>query len=322
MGNCVTPGQLRTFAAVAHHGSSRRAAAELGVSEAAVSSHVAALRKELGDELFHRSAGGLSFTPGGLRLASRAVEMLGLQDRTVQEIRDAADGQRVLRVAASSLFAEVAAPGLIELFTARADDLVVELSETAPDQFARLLTTRAVDVAIGPTTTGVADTIRSRDFLRYQLVTVVSPGHRLAGRKLKESELRDATWLLGPSAIDASSGASRMLRHFRVPEGSQRIYPNHAAALGDARAGVGVALCAAHVAGEELKDGRLVRLSTAGSSVDGVWATFALRHGHDNPMANELVRFVSTPRAIQAMLTGRGADIARFKPRVHVTLWS
>ena len=86
------------------------------MSEAAVSLHVGQLRKELGDKLFTRTAAGLAFTPGGLRLASRAAEMLGLQDRTVLEVSQAGTGRRLLRVAASSLFAEHAAPGLIELF--------------------------------------------------------------------------------------------------------------------------------------------------------------------------------------------------------------
>jgi hypothetical protein len=56
--------------------------------------------------------------------------------------------------------------------------------------------------------------------------------------------------------------------------------------------------------------------------VDGAWATYVLRRDHPNGLARELVRFVSTPRAIQAMLSGSGADIARFRPRIHVTLWS
>ena len=64
----MTPTQLKTFAAIARHGSSKAAAVELEVSEAAVSGHVAALRKELDDELFRRTGSGLSFTPGGLRL--------------------------------------------------------------------------------------------------------------------------------------------------------------------------------------------------------------------------------------------------------------
>ena len=318
----MTPAQLRTFAAVARHGSSRMAAGELGVSEAAVSSHVAALRKELGDDLFHRTGSGLSFTPGGLRLASRAVEMLGLQDRTLHEVRAAGEGQRVLRVAVSSLFGELSAPGLIELFTSRADDLVVELSHWPPDQFNRLLTSRAVDVAIGPSARSLPDTIRSKEFLRYQQFAVVGSSHPIAGARVNARVLSEQTWLIGPSAVDPSSCAARMLRHFRVPESNQRIYQNHAAALNDARSGVGLALAAAHGAHAELSGDRLVRVDAPGAVVDGVWATFALRHGDDNPLTNELVRFTATPRAVQAMLTGSGANIARFKPRVHVTLWS
>ena len=78
----VTPTQLRAFACVVRLGSVKAAAGELGVSEAAVSMHVGQLRKEFDDLLFTRTASGLAFTPGGLRLASRAVEILGLQDRT------------------------------------------------------------------------------------------------------------------------------------------------------------------------------------------------------------------------------------------------
>jgi LysR family transcriptional regulator, low CO2-responsive transcriptional regulator len=311
---------LRTFAAIARHGSSRLAADELGVSEAAVSGHVAALRKELGDELFRRANSGLAFTPGGLRLASRAVEMLGLQDQTMHEVRAAADGQRILRIAVSSLFGEIGAPGLIELFSTRADDLQVEMSVWTPDQFPRLLATRAADVAIGPATTAHTDSIRMKEFLRYQLVAVVGREHGLAS--VRAATLGGATWLLGPSAIDTSSGAAQLLRRHRVPESLQRIFQNHAAALAEARSGTGIALCAAHATATELADGRLVRVDASGSMVDGTWATFTLRHELPNPVTSELVRFVSTPRAIQAMLTGSGSNVARFKPRVHVTLWS
>ena len=124
----MTPTQLRAFAAVVRLGSVKAAAGELEVSEAAVSMHVGQLRKEFDDILFTRTGSGLAFTPGGLRLASRAVEILGLQDRTAREVSQAGDGRRVLRVATSHLFAEHAAPGLIDLFAGRAADLEVELS--------------------------------------------------------------------------------------------------------------------------------------------------------------------------------------------------
>jgi hypothetical protein len=35
-----------------------------------------------------------------------------------------------------------------------------------------------------------------------------------------------------------------------------------------------------------------------------------------------MTRFITTPRATQAMLRGRAVAHGRFKPAVHVTLWS
>ncbi|WP_405640274.1 LysR family transcriptional regulator [Streptomyces sp. NBC_00019] len=139
----MTPAQLRAFSATVRLGSVKAAVAGLAVSEAAISMHIAHLRRELGDRLFTRMSGQLVFTPGGLRLASRAAELLGLQDRTILEVRRAGSGRRQLRIAASSLFAEHAAPGLIELFARRADDLDVELSVHDPQRFGTLLTTEA-----------------------------------------------------------------------------------------------------------------------------------------------------------------------------------
>ena len=93
----MTPTQLRAFSAVVRLGSVKQAAAQLEVSESAVSLHIGQLRKELGDQLFSRTAAGLAFTPGGLRLASRAAELLGLQDRTILEVSAAGRGRRMLR---------------------------------------------------------------------------------------------------------------------------------------------------------------------------------------------------------------------------------
>lgn len=140
--SAMTPTQLRAFAAVVRVGSVGGAASELGVTNAAVSAHVGQLRKELHDPLFHRSGSGLAFTPGGLRLASRAGEILGLQDRTVREVGEAGSARRVLRLAVSSTFAEFSAPGLIEVFSTRADDLDVEMSVHSPTDFEALLAAR------------------------------------------------------------------------------------------------------------------------------------------------------------------------------------
>ena len=72
----------------------------------------------------------------------------------------------------------------------------------------------------------------------------------------------------------------------------------------------------------ELTVGRLVPVDTPGSQVDGTWAISTLGRPQVSPNAAELARFVSTPRAIQAMLSGSGVNISHFRPAVHITLWS
>lgn len=318
----MTPTQLRAFAAVVRLGSVKGAAAELVVSEAAVSMHVGQLRKEFDDVLFRRTASGLAFTPGGLRLASRAVEILGLQERTVQEVSQARNGRRVLRVAASHLFAEHAAPGLIDLFASRAADLDVELSVRPVPQFAALLASRTVDVAIGPSPSVPPPALTHQQFLRYEVVAVAQPGHPLAGGRVGLDQVRRQSWCLGPSAMGVEGVVPGMLRHLLVPEPQQQIFQSDAAALEEIKRSDAVALALRFAVASDLAAGRLVTLDGPGLRAQGRWAAVALP-AHDQTQAtSELLRFITTPRATQAMVRGAGVHLGRFRPAVHVTLWS
>ena len=317
----MTPSQLRTFATIVRLGSSKAAAADLGVSEAAVSNSVAALRKELGDPLFERAATGIAFTPGGLRLAARAAEMLGLQEQTVLEVRAAAGGRRIIRVAVSPMFGELAAPGLVELFAQRALDLDVELSVRSATSFPDMLQARTAELAFGPLLP-TGPEVETTGLLRYQLILVVAATHPLAGRRVDRAELARITWLLGPSAAHEYSSAHALVRRVGVPEDRQLVFQSHAAALEEVRVGAGLTLIPAHHVSADIARGRLAQLSVSGATVDGLWAAYALPRSQLAQPAQELLRFASTPRAIQAMLKGSGANIGRFQPRVHVTLWS
>lgn len=318
----MTPTQLRAFSAVARHGSVKHAASELGVTEAAVSLHVGQLRRELADQLFTRTGAGLAFTPGGLRLASRATEMLGLADQTVREVNQAGHGRRLLRVAATSLFAEHSAPGLIEMFVSRADDIDVELSVRPPSQLEGLLASRSVDVAIGPHGSSRLGELVSKAFLNYQVAAVVGPGHPLATAPLvRGPTLRDQIWLLGPSAAGYDGVVPHLLRQLDIPENRQRIYQSHAAALEEAKRGSGVALALSFAVSADLANRRLVGVRGPGLPAEGIWSTLTLPDHAVVPAAAELTRFISTPRAIQAMLKGSGVNVGRFRPSIHVTLW-
>lgn len=321
----MTPAQLRAYSAVVRLGSVRAAASELGMSDAGISMHIAALRKELDDALFTRTGGGLAFTPGGLRLASRAVEILGLQQQTAIEVTEAAHGRRLLRIAASTTFAEHAAPGLIELFSSRADDLSVELSVHPTSRFRELITSRAVDIAIGPaseSSIGSGDAVFVRPFLKYQIIAVAAPNSPLTLAAAAPALLRQQQWMLGPSAGGVDGEVATMLRALAIPESHQRIFQSDAAALEEVQRVGGVTLTIGFAVAKDLAAGRLTHVSGPGLERSGEWCAATLAPSARQPAVSELLRFITTPRCTQAMIRGSGVGVTRFRPKVHVTLWS
>lgn len=318
----MTPAQLRAFSAVVRLGSVHAAAEELGVSDAGISMHVAQLRKELDDPLFTRTAAGLAFTPGGLRLASRAIEILGLQQQTAIEVTEAAHGRRLLRIAASSAFAEHAAPGLIELFSSRADDLSVELSVHPTGRFRDLIESRAVDIALGPAAAEGDAAITVRPFLKYQIITVASPESPLVAGTPSPVLLREQQWMLGPSAGGVDGEIASALRTLAIPESAQRIFQSDAAALEEVQRVGGVSLAVGFVVAKDLSAGRLVHVKGPGLQLAGEWSASTLPPAARQPAVTELLNFITTPRCTQAMIRGTGVGVTRFRPKVHVTLWS
>src|SRR5829696_7353777 len=125
----MTLAQLQSFVLVARHGSVKAAAAELEVSEPAVSVAVAALRRELGDELFVREGRGIALTPGGRRLAALATEILGLAEQARRSVHETG-APRTMQVVATRPVAEHVGP-LIEAFAARNEGLEVAVEAVA-----------------------------------------------------------------------------------------------------------------------------------------------------------------------------------------------
>src|SRR3954471_1953824 len=174
--------QLRTFALVAELGSLRAAAEALGVSEPAVSAAIAALRADLGDPLFTRTAGGIALTAGGRLLAGRARELVRLADRTRREVVQATSSGG-LRVLAGAACAEHAAGPVIAAFTRRFPGRSVHVSVGAAESAAPALADDLADVVLGPSVAPLpGQDLTAVPFLRYRRVVVVAPGHPLAGR--------------------------------------------------------------------------------------------------------------------------------------------
>lgn len=192
-----------------------------------------------------------------------------------------------------------------------------------PQEFASLLLTRAVDVAIGPRPATLDDSTTCTHFLNYQVIAVVGPDHPLAAAaSAGATELRGQTWLLGPSAVGRTGMVPSVLRRLGIPEHNQRIFQSHAASVDEAKRGKGVALAVAFAVTKDLAEGDLRQLAGPQLPARGSWNLLALPDREAPAAAAELRRFVTTPRATQAMLRGAGVTAGRFRPMIHVTLWS
>jgi LysR family transcriptional regulator, low CO2-responsive transcriptional regulator len=316
----VTFSQLRAFAMVARLGSVSAAAEALHVSEPAVSAQVAALRRDLHDELFVRAGGGIRLTPGGQRLAATAAEITGLVERARREVRESRGERELLRLGVTPTVAELASAPLLDAFTRRRPALEVAEEIVPADAFAELLAERRADVVLGPAPPRDRS-VESRPFLRCKLIVVSGPEHPLAARRgLPIRALAGARWLAGPWTVPA---VERFMSGGGVRPADVRVFPTEAAAQTAAAAGQGVMLAVAHTVLEPLRRRALARLDVAGTPMEDVWHASAMGTERRSPATSSLLVFLTTAEATHAMIARPGGVPAgRFRAPVHVTIWS
>jgi DNA-binding transcriptional LysR family regulator len=319
----MTLTQLHSFVLVARLGSVKAAAAELEVTEAAVSVAVAALRRELGDELFVREGRGIALTEGGRRLAALAAEILALAEQARRSVADSPERTRRLEVAATGLVAEHIGP-LVDAFTTREPRLEVAIDQAPGATLAELLEHRRADIALGPPPAGGrAEAIAAVPFLRCRMVLAAAPGHRLLARHaIAPAELARERFLIGPPELDPTTASGLFLARHGLRPQAIAAFTSHAAAIAAAAAGEGVVLGLAHALIGELRRRALVALDVRGTPMVELWYASTLGVGRALPAALALQRFATTREAMQAISAGRaGASSIRSRPAVHVTLW-
>ncbi len=154
------------------------------------------------------------------------------------------------------------------------------------------------------------------------MIAVAAPDHRFVQHEPSMQMLRDETWLLGPSAAEESGVVPSVIRRLGVPEEQQQIFQSHAAALDETKRGRGLSLTLSFTVAADLAAKSLARIAGPNLRAQGSWSISTLPGQQATPSAEEMTRFVTTPRAIQSMLRGRAVAHGRFHPAVHVTLWS
>src|SRR4051794_27692200 len=141
--------RLRAFAAVARRGSFSNAAADLFVSQPAVSKHVASLEAELGTLLVVRRRSGATLTPDGQMLADyvlRAEALLATASRALASGPEAQGG--TLSLAASGIPGTYLLPGPLAAFRAAHPGVEIDVRLTTSGGALELVRSHEVELAI------------------------------------------------------------------------------------------------------------------------------------------------------------------------------
>jgi DNA-binding transcriptional LysR family regulator len=194
--------RLRVLLEFARRGTITATAAALGYTPSAVSQQLAALERETGVALLHRTARTAELTEAGQQLAAHAAEILA---RIEAAEADLASPEPVGRVAISAFPTAAVAFAPMLTRTVRAHPgLNLLLRQTVGGEVLQLVRAGQVDVAIVDDWTGVltADQpgLRLYPLLTDALVLVLPRGHWAAGERAPVSlfRLREEQWLATP----------------------------------------------------------------------------------------------------------------------------
>lgn len=191
--------QLRNFVAVVEAGAVRQAANSLNLSQSSVSKSIQQLEEELGAEILHRNAHGVTPTAAGEALLGRAKAVeaeLRHARNDVQTIQGAQVGD--IRVSASPTVAMGLLPRAVVAFQRARPKVSFRISEDVYPDILPAIRTGDIDFAICLVPTRPRDETLS--FIRLvedHLVPAVRADHPLIGaRKLQLADLLDLDWII------------------------------------------------------------------------------------------------------------------------------
>ncbi len=249
--------QMTTFVRIAEMGSITRAARSLGLSLPMASRHLRWLETEFGIALVHRTTRQLHLTDAGQEFATRARALLVGLDDAKQALRPGPSLAGRVVVTAPNALGTYQLSSIMPSIVARHPRIRVELRL---DDRAVDLVKEGVDLAIRAAAPPDHASLVARELATYNRVVCAAPSF-LARHGAIDSlaALAAAPWIL--------HGCGPAQWNLETPEGPKSINvdgplcTNNVVVIRDAiLAGVGVGWLPDYVLGEELRDGRLVRL--------------------------------------------------------------
>jgi LysR family transcriptional regulator for metE and metH len=286
---------LKLVAAIAETGSVTLAGNRLHLTQSALSHQLRDAEEQLGVPLFERRNRRMALTPAGERLLQSArvvMDELARAEKEIHECNGNSAAKGVLRLSTECYTVYHWLPPRLKLFQHKFPAVDFQLVIEATDSPFEALLEGKLDLAI------VCDPIRKRR-IRYtplfedEVVIIVPPEHRLAGRRFAApQEFADENLIIYPPKED-----STVLNRFLVPAG---ISPRkiREVMLTDViiemvRGGLGVAALAKRAVAPHLDSGALVGLSLTEQGFRRTWSAAQVRDTRTPAYVEEFIRVLA-----------------------------
>lgn len=270
----MTFNQLRTFIAVVRNGSITGAAAELFVSQAAVSSVLGSLKGELGVELVTRDGRGISVTPAGMVLYRYGQSLLGMMEEAKNATISEADSQRsLLRIGSVTTAGESLLPAWLRSYLSVNPEVEVRIEVGNRARVFELLELHQVDLVIAgapPAGRGFI-TLATR---AHNLVLVASKDSNLAQHQMSGEFdydlLSRETWLVREVGSGTRASVEEVLEQLSISPRMLTLGSN--VALREAvELDIGVALLSSDAVASQLASGSLIELRPPPLPIRKLW---------------------------------------------------
>jgi len=207
---------LRLVSAVAELGSLTRAGQELNLTQSALSHQLLDLEGRLRTPLFHRLGKRMVPTVAGLRLLDAAREALPALVAAEDDLRRLASGREArLRISTECYTCYHWLPSVMQRFRDQFPKVEVEIVVEATRRPVPALLEGRIDLAV-VSSPGVDDRLEYYDLFRDELVAVMRPDHRLAGRPfLRPEDFAGENVILYPM----QESESTLLQEILLPAG-------------------------------------------------------------------------------------------------------
>nr|WP_293833964.1 LysR family transcriptional regulator [uncultured Arsenicibacter sp.] len=286
--------RLQVFYTVARRLSFTKAAAELYISQPAVTKHIHELETQFGTALFERKGNQIFLTPAG-QIVRQHAETIAATYRQMEfdlnALKDKVGGN--LRLGGSSTIAQYLLPPILARFHAQYADVAVSLASGNTLQIEQALLKKDIELGLVEGRTRHSD-IRYTPFVQDEIVLVMRADHPLSGRdEISLAELKATPILLrerGSGTLEVIEYALRGV-DVRMSDLTVEMYLGNSESIKTyllhSRC---IAFLSIHALGDELKAGTLQVVDVAGLTIRRDFYAIQPQGAHEG-LAETFLRF-------------------------------